>query len=357
MSKSSPDALHLIEKELSALENYSASATQLITFCIPGDTRLEDVLNRISSEEAEAQNIKSKQTRKNVQRGLNLAYNKFSEVGVPENGVCVFCGVTADEEISKAVSPPFPINSYVYECGKTFNTDSLQKQIADTRETFILLLLDRNNGHIGVLHGSVVEHRSSHESNIQGKHKMGGQSQKRFERLIEESLYNFFKDIASEANSVLDEYDTNRIIIGGEYITISSFVSEDLLRHDADVLSKVSVGNVTANGYSELLSKSSNVIENERLREAKETCEKFLKSLSSDGEHVQYGEEEVRQAVEYGAVETLLIGQDLVTQYEPLQENVTQKGGEIVEIPDTFEKGRQFHEAFDGLGAILRFNV
>ena len=68
------------------------------------------------------------------------------------------------------------------------------------------------------------------------------------------------------------------------------------------------------------------------------------------GEAVVYGEADVRDAAEAGAVETLFVASTLpVSEREELERNVS----ETVVVDADTERGEKFTAAFDGVGALL----
>jgi peptide chain release factor subunit 1 len=58
------------QKVIEELQDYRGSGTQLVTIYIPDDKQVSDVVAHVTQEHSEASNIKSKQTRTNVQDAL-----------------------------------------------------------------------------------------------------------------------------------------------------------------------------------------------------------------------------------------------------------------------------------------------
>jgi len=57
-------------KVIEELQEYEGSGTQLVTIYIPDDKQISSVVEHVIQEHSEAANIKSKQTRTNVQDAL-----------------------------------------------------------------------------------------------------------------------------------------------------------------------------------------------------------------------------------------------------------------------------------------------
>ena len=57
-------------KVIEELKDFEGSGTQLVTIYIPEDRQISDVVAHVTQEHSEASNIKSKQTRTNVQDAL-----------------------------------------------------------------------------------------------------------------------------------------------------------------------------------------------------------------------------------------------------------------------------------------------
>ena len=71
-----------------------------------------------------------------------------------------------------------------------------------------------------------------------------------------------------------------------------------------------------------------------------------------------YGREDTEEALDYGAVETLLVSEALSTdEIHSLEREVEEEGGDLVVVPEGFDRGARFSEGFGGVGALLRFPV
>ena len=87
------------------------------------------------------------------------------------------------------------------------------------------------------------------------------------------------------------------------------------------------------------------------MRSVEEILEKIAKN-----EPVAYGKEEIKKAIELGAVEKLLILNSMVRENEELMKKAEKIGAKIVIISDLHEGGEKL-AALGGLAAALRFQI
>lgn len=200
-------------------------------------------------------------------------------------------------------------------------------------------------------------------------------SQQRFRRLREEAKENFFKEIAESVNNryVEKRHDIDGIFIGAPEPTKTEFVNGEYLHHELQdkILAETSISTTTEAGLRQLLDECQGAIEDQEITRQREYCERFLSGLSDEDKHVTYGVEQTLTAIDYGAVDTLLVSENLppnteqrlhketddedILQY--LEESITEYGSDIVFISDDFEEGNQLREAFGGIAAILRYPI
>ena len=112
--------------------------------------------------------------------------------------------------------PPDSLQSYRYRCDSTFELTQLQEMLID-RTSYGLFVIDRGECAYGIATGSRIHCQEEMQSNIMGKHRQGGQSAQRFERLIEEAAHKFFKKSTELACDYWLQHLDNiqGIIIGG----------------------------------------------------------------------------------------------------------------------------------------------
>ncbi|MDZ4256157.1 MAG: peptide chain release factor 1, partial [archaeon] len=90
----------VFKKKLKELSSYKGRGTELISVYIPPGTDRGAVMNQLSTEMGQSGNIKSPQTRKNVQTALKKISNflKQTDFKLPPTGLVLFCGNVAETE-------------------------------------------------------------------------------------------------------------------------------------------------------------------------------------------------------------------------------------------------------------------
>jgi peptide chain release factor subunit 1 len=360
-------------------------------------------------ELSQSANIKSKQTKKNVQSAIEVIVQRLRLFPKPpENGLVLFVGMIpkggpGTEKMETFVfEPPEPIQTYQYHCNSQFFLEPLQHMM-DVKEIYGLAVIDRKEATIATLKGKRVDIIKHLTSGVPGKHKAGGQSQRRFDRLIDLAAHEFKKRIGDHMNDAfLPLEGLEGIIIGGPGHTKEEFLKGDYLQYELHnkVITTVDTSYTGEFGIREVIDKSMNILEEIDVMKEKQLVQKFLKELIHERGLASYGEEEVRKNLEMGAVDTLLISEDLVQTRKSLrcvncahdfqvtykdphdQDDIVcskcgdkMKVSEVKDLVDDFvtmaeevdshveiistetEEGMQLFKAFGGIAAILRYSV
>ncbi|MDY6788376.1 MAG: LAGLIDADG family homing endonuclease [Candidatus Nanohaloarchaea archaeon] len=169
-----------LQETLDNLSEIRGRNTELVSIYIPPDYDLRKIIKFLTSEKSEAQNIKSKTTRKNVQSALDKIQRRLKEAGeIPENGIALFAGNVSEREGKTdiqlwEVEPPEPVESRLYKCDKTFVLDPLQDVLVES-DVYGLVCLDKSEAAIGYLRGNHLSVEYTLESNVPGKTTKGGQ--------------------------------------------------------------------------------------------------------------------------------------------------------------------------------------
>src|SRR3972149_7656349 len=102
--------------DLAGQRSYT-NTTSLVTMYVPGTEKVPDVMKMVSSEMSKSTNIKSRQTRQNVQDSLQAISSQLKIINkFPENGVAFFAGSTEEKFVNTVIDPPSPINNFFYRC-------------------------------------------------------------------------------------------------------------------------------------------------------------------------------------------------------------------------------------------------
>ncbi len=384
------------KKTLERLAEKEGSGTELITLYIPPDKQISDVTAQLRDEFGQCSNIKSKQTRTNVQSAISSILSRLKYYKrPPENGLAIFCGtinVGGDRTDLQCeiIEPPEPLNTYMYRCSSTFELEPLQ-QMLEEKEVY---------GVRGVT------------STVPGKQRKGGQSSVRFQRLRLIAINEFYKKVGDLASEIfLGEKDFferfKGVLIGGPTPTKEEFEAGGYLHHEVQkrIIGLFDVSYTNESGLAELVENAADALKGLEVIKEKTVMNRFLQELVKDDGAAAYGEESVRKNLELGAVDTLLLSDKLrrarlklacpncdyteertvsvepgkhikdldlgtcpndtsplyVAEESDIIDELTaladQSNTTVKIISDDFEEGSMLYNAFGGIAAILRYRT
>jgi len=355
---------HKLKHFIKQLENYRGRGTELVTVYVPAGYELVRIIQQLQDEQSTAENIKSKQTRTNVIDALERMIVHLRQVGkTPTNGLAAFSGNVAEREGQSDVQvwsmePPVPNSQRLYRCDKEFILDPLRAIIAH-ENTYGLVVLDRRDAMIGLLKGKTIIPLVQTHSEVPGKHKSGGQSAVRFERLREGATTEHFKKIAEYMK---DQFlpivaDIKGIIIGGPGVTVNLFLQNDYITGDVKkkLIGTKDLSYTGEFGMQELVEKSEDLLAAEEVADEKKVMQKFFYELSKDTGLAAYGKDDVLKYLGYGAVDTILLSEscddDLIFMFEQEAEKT---GSSVKLISTETREGVQLKE-MGKIAAILRY--
>ncbi|KAK1245201.1 hypothetical protein MKX08_004830, partial [Trichoderma sp. CBMAI-0020] len=380
------------------------------------DTAPKDQVSRIAKMLAEeygtASNIKSRVNRQSVlsaitstQQRLKL-YNK-----VPPNGLVVYCGeILTSEGKERKVNIDFepfkPINTSLYLCDNKFHTEALA-ELLESDQKFGFIIMDGNGALFGTLSGNTREIVHKFSVDLPKKHGRGGQSALRFARLREEKRHNYVRKVAELA--VQNFITADKVNVAGLILAGSADFKNDLNASDmfdnrlaVKVIKVVDVSYGGENGFNQAIELSAETLGNVKFIQEKKLIGKYFEEISQDTGKVCYGIDDTLKALELGAVETLIIfenleitrsvlkdsegnevilhttkqqetgnrekfldkttGQemDIVSQesfLEWIAEHYKDFGTNLEFVSDRSTEGNQFVKGFGGIGGILRYKV
>lgn len=185
-------------------------------------------------------------------------------------------------------------------------------------------------------------------------------SAQRFHRITEGLTKEFYKRIADEMKSLFyDNPKLKGIIIGGPIPTKDEFLDGEYLptKLQEKVIGRIDIGGSDESGIKELVEKSQDLLVNQEIVYEKKLLEKFFEAIGERPELSAYKEPEIRKALEYGAVDILLISKDFDKNVaKELKKEAERIGSKIEMVSTETEEGKQFMN-LSGIGAILRFRV
>ena len=312
-----------LNKMINKLGNITGHGTELVTVYIPPRRPIYDIVSQLKNEAGTASNIKSDLTRTHVQDALSRTVehlNLYKEP--PDNGLVIFCGAiptgkgigTEKIEIYSVV-PPKPVQINLYRCDDHFWIDHLKDMMKDDKVIGILSL-DTQEAGLGILTGDRWEVVESLTSGVAGKHRQGGQSARRFERLRDNELNEYYRRVADYAHKIfIDQYDIKGIIIGGPGPTKEGFIREEYLdyRLQNNVIAILDSSYSGSEGVRELIDKVNDqgIMADYRLMEEKKIVKRFISEVYSGKGLGIYGIYDVITSLKNGYADLVIVNDDI----------------------------------------------
>jgi peptide chain release factor subunit 1 len=305
------------------LSNISGHGTELVTVYVPPKRPLFDVIAQLRNEAGTASNIKSDLTRTHVQDALSrtIEYLKlFKET--PDNGLVIFCGAIpnskgfGNEKIEiYPVLPPKPVQISLYRCDDHFWTDHLKDMMRDDKVMGILSI-DTQEAGLGILTGDRWEVVDSLTSGVAGKHRQGGQSARRFERLRDNELNEYYRRVAEHAQIVfIDQFNVKGLIVAGPGPTKETFLKEEYLdyRLQRNVIVTMDTSYSGSEGVREIIDKvnEQGIMTEYRLMEEKKIIKRFMGEVFSNRGLGIYGVNDVINAAKSGVADTVIVADNI----------------------------------------------
>ncbi len=379
-----------LKKLVQELEAKKGRHTELVTVYIPAGYNIHEIINQLRDEQSTAENIKSKSTRKNVVTALEKIIRHLQLYGkTPENGLAVFCGNVSEREGWPdielwAIEPPEPINVKMYWCDQRFRLEPLKDMVRE-KEVYGLICMDKNEADIAILKGKKIVPLIHMDSIIPGKTRAGGQSSARFARIREALKNDFLKQVGEAASKAfLENKDIKGILVGGTGALKEEFVKGDYLNYQIKekVLGTVDTAYTGEFGLQEMIERGEDLIKEASIFKEKKILERFFSELRKPKPLATYGLEQTMRALEMGAVDVILLSEDIdivevvedgkvyftyreklsgkpdkvVPLIDVIDEKAAQFGTKVEIISRDTREGEQFYE-LGGIGAILRYEI
>ncbi|AGB37753.1 Vms1/Ankzf1 family peptidyl-tRNA hydrolase [Natronococcus occultus] len=349
-----------LHERLDRLSNVSAGRDILISLAVPPDESIGEARQPIETDYAEADQLDEQSSPKPLVDALEAVRDRLSDYDeVPETGLVVYAGVPDGDLLTATFDDlPVEIEDSIYEHGTEFDLSPFES-VTESSATYGLLVVERDGAALGRLDDDGVEEIDVLDSDVPDKSSAGGQSAERFERDRERQKREFFDEVADRAAVTFLEDDAiDGLLLGGTTGTVERFREEAELDHELEdlIAGEFAVEYATLQGLEQLAEKGQEAIAERDREDVQEALDEFLDEVGSD--EVAYGERDVEEALEYEAVDTLLLSTTLEgTVLQELGERAENQGGETLLVPDDFPDGDRFADAFDGIGAILRFPI
>lgn len=401
-----------IKRLIKSLEAARGNGTSMISLIIPPKDQISRVSKMLGDEYGTASNIKSRVNRLSVLGAITSTQQKLKLYSkVPPNGLVVYCGAIITEEgkekkVNIDFEPFKPINTSLYLCDNKFHTEALN-ELLESDSKFGFIVMDGNGCLYGTLSGNTRDVLHKFSVDLPKKHGRGGQSALRFARLRMEKRHNYVRKVAETAVQFFiagDQPNVAGIVLAG----LADFKNE---LNDSDmfdgrlkniVVKVVDVSYGGENGFNQAIELSADSLANVKFVQEKRLITQYFEEIAQDTGKYCFGVVDTMRALELGAVETLIVWENLeINRYElknnatgsedvkmlrpdqeqdpshfrdkstneqletidcqPLLEwlanNYTNFGTTLEFVTDKSQEGSQFCKGFGGIGGILRYSV
>ncbi|XP_065916620.1 eukaryotic peptide chain release factor subunit 1 [Dysidea avara] len=401
-----------IKKLIKSLEAARGNGTSMISLIIPPKDQVSRVSKMLADEFGTASNIKSRVNRLSVLGAITSVQHRLKLYSkVPTNGLVIYCGTIVTEEgkekkVNIDFEPFKPINTSLYLCDNKFHTEALNALLSDDNK-FGFIVMDGNGCLFGTLCGNTRDVLHKFTVDLPKKHGRGGQSALRFARLREEKRHNYIRKVSEVAVQLFitnDKANVTGLILAGSADFKTELGQSDMFdpRLQGKVLKTVDVSYGGENGFNQAIELSAEVLANVKFIQEKRLIGRYFDEISQDTGRFCFGVVDVLKALEMGAMETLIVWENLdITRYilknhqsdeevllylNPEQEKDKTKfldketgvelelvekisllewlankykefGATLEIVTDKSQEGSQFCKGFGGIGGILRYRV
>ena len=348
-----------IKKLIKALEAARGNGTSMISLVIPPKDQVTRIAKMLGDEYGTASNIKSRVNRLSVLGAITSAQQRLKLYNkIPPNGLVVYTGtVMTDDGKEKKLNIDFepfkPINTSLYLCDNKFHTEALS-ELLESDQKYGFIIMDGNGSLFGTLSGNHREVLHKVSVDLPKKHGRGGQSALRFARLRLEKRHNYVRKVAEIAVQMFitnDRPNVAGLVLAGsadfKNVLSQSEMFDDRLA--AVIMSIVDVSYGGENGFSQAIELSAETLANVKFVQEKKLISKFFDEISKDSGKYVFGVEDTLTCLEMGAVETLIVFENLDVYRYTLQNTST---GETVikHLTDVQAKDdKHFHEEETGV--------
>ncbi|CAK4100318.1 unnamed protein product [Aphanomyces euteiches] len=291
-------------------------------------------------------------------------------------------------------------------CDNKFHTEPL-KELFQDNERFGFIVVDGNGALYGTVAGNSREVLHTFSVDLPNKHRKGGQSSMRFGRIRLEKRQHFVRKVAETATQMFitnDRPNITSIVLAGSADFKNELNQSDIFdkRLQEIVVKIVDVSYGGENGFNQAIELAADTLANVKFVQEKKLICKYMEEIAMDSGKYCFGVADTWKALELGAVETLILWEDLphhritmrnnqtgeevhkilspaeekvatnftdaetgetleVVEKEPLVEwfanNYKQFGTTLEFVTARSQEGSQFCQGFGGIGGILRWQV
>jgi len=312
-----------IKKLIKSLEAARGNGTSMISLIMPPRDQVSRVTKMLGDEYGTASNIKSRVNRQSVLGAITSAQQRLKLYNrVPPNGLVLYTGTIVNEDgkekkVTIDFEPFRPINASLYLCDNKFHTEALN-ELLESDDKFGFIVMDGNGTLFGTLSGNTREVLHKFSVDLPKKHGRGGQSALRFARLRMEKRHNYVRKTAELATQYYINPATSQPNVSGLILAGSADFKTELSQSDmfdprlaAKILNVVDVSYGGENGFNQAIELSAEILANVKFIQEKRLIGKYFEEISQDTGKYVFGVEDTLNALESGAIETLIVWENL----------------------------------------------
>jgi len=267
--------------------------------------------------------------------------------------------------------------------------------------------MDGSGTLFGTLSGNTREILHKVSVDLPKKHGRGGQSALRFARLRLEKRHNYLRKIAELTTQLFisnNQPNVSGLVLAGMGDFKTELLNSDMFdqRLQPKVLKVVDVSYGGENGFNQAIELAGEVLTNVKFVQEKKLISHYFEEISKDTGKYCFGVDDTLQALALGAVETLIVWENLevmrhtvknntsgeekilvltkdqekdqalfrdektgteleiiesMTLVEYLANNYKNFGANLEFITNRSQEGSQFCKGFGGIGGLLRYRV
>ena len=293
----------------------------MISLILPPKSQLSQATNMLTQEYGTASNIKSRVNRLSVLAAITSTQQRLKLYSrVPDNGLVVYCGTVLtpegkEKKVNFSFEPFKPINTSLYLCDNKFHTEALSELLEnDARVGFIIM--DGNGTLFGTVSGNTRTVLHKFSVDLPKKHGRGGQSALRFSRLREEARHNYVRKVAEYATQHFitdNKCNVTGLVLAGSADFKNELSQSDLFdfRLAPKVIQIVDVSYGGENGFNQAIELSADSLQNVKFVQEKRLIQKYFDEISLETGKYCFGLDDTFRALEMGAVETLIVWENL----------------------------------------------
>lgn len=241
----------------------------------------------------------------------------------------------------------------------THHIERLKRASETSEKSIIIIAIDDEGYAIATTKQYGVEIKAEERIKLPGKLE----AEKR-----DAALKGYFRKALSSLRQVWTTTQSPIAVIGVGFVKniFTKFMKNEAVDMAKSVIDVKSVNNSGVAGIYEALRSGvlSKVMKHMRIIEETEIMEEILKRLGKNETNVTYGLDNVKEVIEVGAVETLVLADTLLREtsdekrqfLEDLMKTVEQKGGKVMIVSTEHEAGTKL-VALGGIAALLRFSL